>query len=123
MCWNANWASRESILAVESLHLPPAYLKMVQDILRAHLPEAEIWAYGSRVNGDFYEASDLDLVVRQPDDLTRRQTRLYEAIEAFSESRLPIIVQIVDWASIPAEFREEIAASHVVIATPQGAGV
>ncbi len=103
-------------MTVESLHLPAAYLKMVQDVLRAHLPEAEIWAYGSRVNGDFYEASDLDLVARQPDDLTRRQTRLHEAIEAFSQSNLPIIVQIIDWASITAEFREEIAAKHVVIA-------
>jgi len=109
-------------LTIESLHLPPVYLKMVRDILRAHLPDAEIWAYGSRVNGDFYEASDLDLVARQPDDLTRRQTRLYEAIEAFSESNLPIIVQIVDWASIPAEFRNEIIANHAVIALPQGAG-
>jgi predicted nucleotidyltransferase len=108
-------------LAVESpvLHLPQRYLLMVQAILRTHLPEAEIWAYGSRVNGDFHEASDLDLVARQPDDLTHRQTRLYDAIEAFSESNLPIIVQIVDWAIIPVEFRNEIAANHVIITTAQ----
>lgn len=106
-------------MKVESLHLPPAYLKMVQDILHTHLPEAEVWAYGSRVNGDFYEASDLDLVARQPDDLTHRQTHLHDVIEAFSESNLPIIVQIVDWALIPAAFKEEILASHLVLAIPQ----
>lgn len=103
--------------AVESpcLHLPEQYLRMVQDILRTHLPEAEVWAYGSRVNGDYYDTSDLDLVVRQPDDLRRRQTSLGDVIEAFSESDLPILVQLVDWAGIPAAFHAEIAAKYVVI--------
>lgn len=27
----------------------------------------EVWAYGSRVNGDAHEGSDLDLVIRTPD--------------------------------------------------------
>lgn len=97
------------------LELPAPYLKMVQDILRRHLPQAEVWAYGSRVNGDCYAASDLDLVVRQPDDLRRRQTNLHDVIEAFSESDLPIIVQLVDWANIPVEFHREIAANYVVV--------
>ncbi len=97
------------------LHLPERYLLMVQDILRTHLPEAEVWAYGSRVNGDYYEASDLDLVARQPDDLKRRQTQLYETLDAFSESDLPILVQLVDWAAIPAAFHAEILANYVVI--------
>ncbi|MFN5236631.1 MAG: nucleotidyltransferase domain-containing protein [Bacteroidota bacterium] len=26
----------------------------------------EVWAYGSRVNGDAHEGSDLDLVIRTP---------------------------------------------------------
>lgn len=91
--------------AVETskLHLPERYLQMVQAILQTHLPNAEVWAYGSRVNGDYYEASDLDLVVRQPEDLSRRQ------------SNLPIIVQLVDWASIPSDFHAEIAENYVVV--------
>lgn len=108
--------------AIESpcLHLPEPYLRMVQDILRTHLPEAEVWAYGSRVNGDYYDTSDLDLVARQPDDLRRRQTSLGDVIEAFSESNLPILVQLVDWAGIPAAFHAEIAANYVVIQRPVG---
>jgi predicted nucleotidyltransferase len=97
-----------------ALHLPARYLAIVQDILRRYLPHAEVWAYGSRVNGDHYDASDLDLVVRQPDDLTRRQPDLDEVAAAFSDSDLPILVQIVDWARIPAAFREEIEAGYVV---------
>lgn len=98
-----------------ALHLPERYLAIVQDILRRYLPHAEVWAYGSRVNGDHYDASDLDLVVRQPDDLTRRQPHLDEVAAAFSDSDLPILVQIVDWACIPEAFREEIEVGYVVL--------
>ncbi|MFA6970735.1 MAG: nucleotidyltransferase domain-containing protein [Gallionella sp.] len=98
-----------------SLHLPEPYLRIVQAVLRTHLPQAEVWAYGSRVNGDCYDTSDLDLVVRQPGDLRRRQTNLGDVKEIFSESNLPILVQLVDWAAIPAAFHDEIAANYVVI--------
>lgn len=100
------------------LHLPESYLRIVQGVLHSLLPEAEVWAYGSRVNGDYYDTSDLDLVVRQPDDLRRRQVGLGDVKEAFSESNLPILVQLVDWAGIPAAFRDEIAANYVVIQKP-----
>ena len=97
------------------LFLPEKYLKMVQDILQTHLPNADVWAYGSRVNGDYYDASDLDLVVRQPDDLMRRQSNLDDVKEAFVESNIPIIVQLVDWARIPESFHEEILAKYAVV--------
>jgi predicted nucleotidyltransferase len=105
--------SSDSARAV--LHLPPRYLTVVREILRLHLPRAEVWAYGSRVNGDHHETSDLDLVVRQPDDLSRPEPRLDALAAAFSDSDLPILVQIVDWARIPAAFREEIEAGYVVL--------
>ncbi|MDP2434069.1 MAG: nucleotidyltransferase domain-containing protein [Pseudomonadota bacterium] len=98
-----------------TLRLPPRYLEMVRRILREHLPQAEVWAYGSRVNGDSYDASDLDLVVRNPDDLKRETARWWALTEAFEESDLPIQVQIVDWARIPASFHDEIEAAYVVV--------
>jgi len=103
------------VVETSKLHLPERYLQMVQAILQTHLPNAEVWAYGSRVNGDYYEASDLDLVVRQPEDLSRQQINLDEVIDAFSESNLPIIVQLVDWARIPESFHDEIMAKYAVI--------
>jgi len=104
-----------AVTVPRALHLPARYLTIVQDILRRYLPQAEVWAYGSRVNGDHYDASDLDLVARRPDDLTRRQPDLDEVAAAFSDSDLPILVQIVDWARIPLSFREEIQAGFVVL--------
>ena len=103
------------------LHLPEQYLKMIKGILQAHLPNAEVWAYGSRVNGDYYDASDLDLVVRQPDNLMQRQVNLDETKEAFVESNVPIIVQLVDWARIPESFHQEILAKYAVV--QKGAGL
>ena len=97
------------------LHLPERYLQRVQALLQQHLPLAEVWAYGSRVNGDYFEASDLDLVVRNPADLGHRQSHLGELKEAFSDSDLPIFVQVVDWALIPASFQREILAGYVVV--------
>ena len=35
----------------DRLSLPTRYRRMVEAILREHVPEAEVWAYGSRVNG------------------------------------------------------------------------
>ncbi len=103
------------VLDTAQLHLPDRYLQMVLTILQTHLPHAEVWAYGSRVNGDYYDASDLDLVVRQPNDLSRHQNNLGDVTDAFSESNLPIIMQIVDWARIPSEFQEEILANYAIV--------
>jgi predicted nucleotidyltransferase len=98
-----------------SLHLPTPYLAMVQALLRQHLPQAQVWAYGSRARGDHYEASDLDLVARNSNDLKQKQSDLETVRDAFVESDLPIIVQIVDWARIPPAFHAEIQACFVIV--------
>lgn len=98
-----------------SLDLPQKYLKQVQVLLRAHVPRAEVWAYGSRVTGGGHEASDLDLVLRNPQNLLEETGALSDLKEAFVESNLPIRVDIMDWARIPASFHREIEWAHVVV--------
>ncbi|MDI9335584.1 MAG: nucleotidyltransferase domain-containing protein [Gammaproteobacteria bacterium] len=102
------------------LHLPPRYLQQVQTLLHTHLRNAEVWAYGSRVNGGHYEASDLDLVVRFSEGMVSKQRyqMLSDTREALSESNLPVFVQIVDWNAIPQSFHAEILARYVVVQTP-----
>ena len=34
----------------DRLDLPHRYLDTVETLLREHVPDAEVWAYGSRVN-------------------------------------------------------------------------
>ena len=88
---------------------------MLRQILQQHLPHAEVWAYGSRVNGDGHEASNLNLVVRQPADLKQETRHLEQMREALVESDLPIRVDVVDWARIPATFHREIERAYVVV--------
>lgn len=103
-----------------TLHLPEKYAGQVRELLRQHIPEAEVWAYGSRVRGDYYDSSDLDLVARFPATEKRDIFRMSAIKEAFVESNLPIIVQLVDWERIPESFREEILAGHVVVQKGSG---
>jgi predicted nucleotidyltransferase len=101
--------------ALAQLHLPDAYARIVTELLRRHVPDADVWAYGSRVRGDHHEASDLDLVVRQPGLKPLDWKTLDQLKQAFSDSDLPILVQVVDWARIPATFRAEIEQIYSVI--------
>lgn len=105
-------------LDATALQLQPHHLAMVRNILREHIPDAEVWAYGSRVKGGSYAASDLDLVVRDPDDVARATTATWAVNEAFIESDLPIQVQIVDWARIPDSFHDEIEDAYVILQQP-----
>ncbi|MDT8440812.1 MAG: nucleotidyltransferase domain-containing protein [Desulfuromonadales bacterium] len=98
-----------------ALMLAPRHRQMPLDLLRRQLPTAVAWAYGSRVNGDGHEASDLDLVVRNPTDLLSETEGLDELRDALVESSLPIRVDLIDWARIPEAFRREIERAYVVV--------
>lgn len=49
---------------MDSLFLDAKYLDMLRNIFIDYCPEAEIFAYGSRVNGKSHSGSDLDLVAK-----------------------------------------------------------
>ena len=100
---------------LNTLYLPEKYAVQVRKLLEKYIPEATVWAYGSRVRGDHYEASDLDLVARFPAEKKRDVFRLGVVREAFVESHVPIIVQIVDCDEIPESFKQEILAGYVVV--------
>ena len=96
------------------MHIDVAALDEVLNILRAHVPEYEVWAFGSRVHGrNLKPFSDLDLVVitAEPLDLLR----LADLKEAFTESDLPFKVDLLDWATVNDRFRRIIEKEHVVV--------
>lgn len=101
-----------------TLDLRPEWLEVVRKILARYLPDAEVLAFGSRVNGTSHDGSDLDLVARNLNDLNQPLPAIFEAKEAFSESNLPILVDILDWARIPEHFRQEITRSGPVAIIP-----
>ncbi len=74
------------------IQLRPQDRKEVERILSQFVPNEEVWAYGSRVDGSGHELR-----------------------EAFSESNLPFLMDVHDWASLPPAFWATIEAQHVVI--------
>jgi predicted nucleotidyltransferase len=95
------------------LELRPGELELVRGILQRHVPEREVWAFGSRVQGNAKPFSDLDLAVlgEQPLELSMQA----ELAEEFSESDLPFKVDIVDWATTSERFRQIIRKEYVVL--------
>ena len=98
----------------DRLDLPPRYQEMLEELLQRHVPAAEVWAYGSRVNGRCHEGSDLDLVLRS-DTLEPLGYEYVELLEALEQSDLPILVQAHDWARLPESFHREIERDYVVL--------
>lgn len=97
------------------LDLDPNDLLQVKTILQQWVPHAQVLAYGSRVNGNCHDASDLDLVIRHPRLLQQPTENLAQLKQAFKESDLPIIVDLMDWAYLPESYRVEIMKRYVVI--------
>jgi predicted nucleotidyltransferase len=102
---------------LSSLRLPEPHLRKIQFILHQYVPQAEVWAYGSRVTEAGHEASDLDLVVRDPINLQTECPYFFKLKEALIESNVPIRVDIVDWARIPDSFQRIISNRYIVLQT------
>lgn len=99
----------------ERLHLQPKHRQMLESLLREHLPEVEVWAYGSRVTGRSHDGSDLDLVLRGPGLEKIPVGQLADFEEAVRESNIPFLVEARDWARLPERFHREIEQGYVVL--------
>lgn len=98
------------------LNLRPKDLALVHELVARCLPLAvAVWAYGSRVNGNAHDGSDLDLVLRAPDLAALPTGVLRRFREALTDSNLPIFVDAHDWATLPASFHPRILARYEVL--------
>ena len=98
----------------DRLALPRRYRDQLEALLREHVPDVEVWTYGSRINGESHEGSDLDLVLRGP-ALEPLDGGFYDLLEAIEKSNIPILVQAHDWAMLPESFHREIERDYVVV--------
>ena len=97
---------------MDRLFIKPQYLQILLEIFKSYCPDAEIWAYGSRINGEAHEASDLDLVVKSFNDENKSLSVLKELI---NDSDIPIIVDILEFDKIPLSFQKEIEKDYISI--------
>ncbi len=93
------------------IDVAPKELALVPEILRAHVPGARVWVFGSRIKGTTRRGSDLDLAIEAgaPMPLSIRG----RLADAFEEAPLPYNVDLVDLQSISAEFYALIDARKV----------
>ena len=98
------------------LSLEKRHLAIVQQILQSRLPDAQVWAFGSRTTPTPKPYSDLDLAVinSKPTSLELLAT----LAEDFSNSDLPFKVDVVDWATTSEAFRSIIQKHKRVLQTP-----
>lgn len=101
------------------LDLPAEHLAEARQLLRIHLPGYRVCAFGSRVTGKARRFSDLDLAVMTTTPL---DWRALEALkDAFAESGLPFMVDVLDWAATAETFRQAIAPQLVMVQEAVGA--
>ncbi|MCE4373533.1 restriction endonuclease subunit S [Xanthomonas hortorum] len=87
--------------------------QIVRDILRKHVPQYEVWAFGSRAKWLAKQYSDLDLAIITDQPLSLAISAALA--DDFSESDLPWKVDVVDWATTVESFRKIIERDKVVV--------
>lgn len=90
------------------LHLSPNHRGVLEAPFREHLPDVEVWAYGSQINGRFPAGGGLNLVLRGPGLKRIPVRRLANFMDAVRDSAIPSLVDVLDWARLPEEFRQGI---------------
>ena len=99
-------------MGLDTIDLTAEQRRAVQRLLDKHIPDVEVWAYGSRVKWTSTPISDLDLVVFTTPD---QDFMVFNLRTAFEESDLPFRVDILMWNTMPSSFRSQVERDYVVL--------
>jgi len=105
--------SKQDEQVCDGLVIRPHWLAMVREILRQHVPDREVRAFGSRATGVSRPFSDLDIAIcgAEPvDDLT-----MFALRNALEESDLPINVDVAPIHSAGPHIVDAVARHGIVI--------
>ena len=94
-----------------TIHISTAQRKILSALFDQYLPDVLVWAFGSRVKGNFRSDSDLDLVVFSKDTQSAAVSELKEALD---ESSLPYSVDVLVWDEIGQDFQAHILEKYAV---------
>ncbi len=97
----------------DSVALSVAERDEVRRILAAHVPEWQVWVFGSRVTGKAKPMSDLDLGLEGMEALPLGKEA--DLTEAFAESDLPFRVDVVDLLMAHPAFVERVKREGVLL--------
>ncbi|MHA1540907.1 MAG: nucleotidyltransferase domain-containing protein [Alphaproteobacteria bacterium] len=95
---------------VAEISVETRHLKILNEIFSKHFFGKEIWAFGSRIKGTSTKISDLDCVV-----FNASEEQICNAKEAFEESDIPFVLQILSWEKIPENFKKNIKEKYYIL--------
>lgn len=98
---------------IPDLELRQDHLQIVRRILLDHVPDRTVLVFGSRATHSAKKYSDLDLAILGKEPLGFDEVSAL--VECFSESDLPMKVDIVDWTKIDESFRRIIRKDAVEV--------
>jgi predicted nucleotidyltransferase len=93
----------------------PEDLKKIYALIQISIPDAKIFAYGSRVKGSNFNHSDLDLMIKSSDGKRIPLMQLGEASDLLASSNIPFRVDPHDYASTDPDFIRMIEPDFVEI--------
>ena len=98
---------------IPGIDIKPHDWEELTGILETIVPEYDVRAFGSRVEGTAKPYSDLDLAIItvKPLPLSKKA----DLREALDQSDLSIKVDIIDWSTISANFRKIIEQKNLLI--------
>ena len=88
----------------------PAERETILAIIKKHVPDCDVLAFGSRFKGTHNDASDLDLAIVGKGKLGL--SLLGSMKEDFMESDIPFKVDVIDYHTISPTFREIVDSKH-----------
>jgi type I restriction enzyme S subunit len=96
------------------IELGREHLKLVTAILALRINRGEVWVFGSRINKNAAKIfSDLDLAFVGMPPLTINEIGILQ--EDFSESNLPIRVDICNYSDLPDAIKRDVSNHHAVL--------
>jgi predicted nucleotidyltransferase len=97
----------------KQITVPVRHLRFLLEQLKLYIPDATVWAFGSRVKGSNRTSSDLDLAVLCDKQTAKEQ--LPKLNELFIESDIPFKVQLLDFNRLPVNMQENIKKKYIVL--------
>ncbi|MBS4026156.1 MAG: nucleotidyltransferase domain-containing protein [Clostridia bacterium] len=88
-------------------------LQIVKTIFKNHVPNFEVFVFGSRVNGNIHDHSDLDIALKGPDKIDL--LLLADIKDEFQNSDVPFRVDIIDFNRVSPEFQKVILNNHFLL--------
>ena len=84
----------------------PAEMEIIHAIIKKHVPDCDVLAFGSRYKGTHDESSDLDLALVGKEKLGL--SLIGNIREDFMESDIPFKVSVLDYSTVSPAFRKII---------------